>query len=208
MSFRLHVSGQFACFPRPEIVDDRVSYDAITPIAARRIFEAVYWRREIRWEIEAIHVLKPIRFGCVTQDGVLPLDPGGDSTCTIQPGQEQRARRVVLLDPAYAIEAHFELTSEDGNPAQHAKMFARAVRQKRYFREPYLGLREYSAQLTLLEEGKPPSASICEENMRCRDLGWMIHDLSRADGSLRFFRPNMVQGRISVPPSGSAELFR
>jgi CRISPR-associated protein Cas5d len=219
LPFLVHVSGRLACFPRPEFVSDRVSYDVITPIAARRILEAVYWRREMRWQIDAIHVLAPIRFGYDTMYGVRSLDPVGGSSLAGQPhefGQlrdpvplcEEGARRIVLLDPAYLIEARFEMTSAAGNPAQHTKMFARALRHGRYFREPYLGLPGYPAKLMLIEGESASNPPDRQENVEDKDLGWMVHDLSPTDGKLRFFRPQLVGGAIRVPPPESLELAR
>lgn len=219
LPFLVHVTGRLACFPRPEFVSDKVSYDVITPIAARRILEAVYWRREIRWLIDAIHVLAPIRFGYDTIDGVRSLDPIGDSILAGQlhefgqlrepvPPHDEGARRIVLLDPAYLIEARFEMTSAAGNPAQHTKMFARALRHGRYFREPYLGLPGYPAKLMLIESQSASDPPDYHDNVEEKDLGWMVHDLSPADGKLRFFRPRLVRGTIRVPPPGSLELMR
>jgi CRISPR-associated protein Cas5d len=207
MPFRLHVSGRFACFPRPEFANDRVSYDVITPIAARRILEAIYWRREIRWRVDAIHVLKPIHFGLASSADAPPLEKFGGSDSRSHAGVESGGRQVALLDPAYAIDARFELASAEGNSAQHTKMFAKAVRQGRYFRQPYLGLREYPATVALLDEEAPFPPAICQE-IEDRDLGWMIHDLSLTDGAPCFFRARMTDGRIRVPAPGSAELFR
>lgn len=207
LPFRLHVSGQMACFPRPEFASDRVSYDVITPIAARRIFEAVYWRREIRWQIDVIHVVAPIRFGYVSADGVRSLGPVSDSNLAPQ-FHRGDAQRIVLLEPAYVIDARFKMMSATGNPAQHTKMFGRALRHGRYFREPYLGLPEYPAKLTLIEGESSLVPPVCRGDLQDKDLGWMVHDLCPTDGKLRFFRPHMVRGEIRVPLPGSAPLPR
>src|SRR5690554_2161623 len=125
LGIRLHVWGERACFTRPEMKVERVSYDVITPSAARGILEAIHWKPAIRWVIDRIHVLKPIRFESIRRNEVgSKLSPGNVckamKACTtaglvtfVDDDRQQRAA-TVLRDVAYVIEAHFELTDRSG----------------------------------------------------------------------------------------------
>lgn len=190
MTFRLRVSGERACFPRPEFRRDRVTYDVLTPFAARAILDAIYWRPEIRWRVDIIHVLNPINF-----DGSIFSRP------------DIALRTTMLIDVDYVVEAHFDLLNPDtGNAAQHTKLFLKGARQGRYHHEPFLGVPGCRAELRLIEKGEPMPVA-CAVNRPTRDLGWIAHDLGEGDRrSLHFFRATMTEGAILVPPVGSVEL--
>ena len=147
---RLQVSGDHACFTRPEMKVERVSYDVMTPSAARGILEAIHWKPAIRWVIDKIHVLKPIRFqsirrnevgskvaGRKDQDGDEPRQPRG-LHLLVDEDRQQRAS-TVLADVAYVIEAHFELTDKagpDDNEGKHLDMFNRRAARGQCFHQP------------------------------------------------------------------------
>ena len=116
---KLHVWGDLACFTRPEMKVERVSYDVITPSAARGVVESIYWKPQIRWAIDRIHVLKPIRFTSLRRNEVGAKIPAGAAASAMKNGrgnlgmniEEERQQRAALLlrDVAYLIEAHFEI---------------------------------------------------------------------------------------------------
>ena len=203
----LKVWGEFACFTRPEMKVERVSYDVMTPSAARGILEAIYWKPAIRWVVDRIHVLNPVRFCNVRRNEVSGKVPMGivrramnDGTTPlelfIEDDRQQRAA-MVLRDVAYVIEAHFEFTGgEDRNPAKHKEAFERRARKGRCFHQPCLGCREFPARFELLEGPVPSSSLVSEE-----DLGWMLHDIDyRDDMKAVFFQARMVNGVIEMPP--------
>jgi CRISPR-associated protein Cas5d len=219
MPFRLHVWGERACFTRPEMKAERVSYDVITPSAARGMLEAIHWKPAIRWIVTRLHVLKPIRFEAIRRNevGARTKHPtadqmaGGDLTDlrTVAPEARQQRLTLALRDVAYVIEARFERNEaewgERDTEAGHADIFARRARRGQCFHRPSLGLREFDAHFALIErdEDMPP----CEmpEDQRDRDLGFMLHDLDYRDGRAvgsRFYRPEMRGGIIDVPPRG------
>jgi len=196
---RLHISGDFACFTRPEMKVERVSYDVITPSAARGILEAIYWKPQIRWVIDRIHVLKPIRFTNIRRNEVgtkasAPTTAAmkGETVATagvlIEDVRQQRAA-TLLRDVAYVIEAHFEILDfrfEKGGPelpatdceGKHLDMFNRRARSGQCFHHPCLGNREFPARFTLIEEGDPlPKCELPPEQLD-KDLGWMLHDIA------------------------------
>ena len=218
---RLHVWGEYACFTRPEMKVERVSYEAMTPSAARGILEAIHWRPAIRWMIDRIHVLKPIRFenlrrnelgGKIAVGNVQKAMKSGTTEglhTVIEDDRQQRAA-TLLRDVAYVIEAHFVLTSAAGvrdTEAKHLSIFNRRAVRGQCFHRPYLGTREFAADFALAEGSMPPSE--LPPNQRNRDLGWMLHDIDYGAGMLpRFFRAVMRDGVIQVPAPGANGLRR
>lgn len=211
---RLKVWGDYACFTRPEMKVERVSYDAMTPSAARGVLEAIYWKPAFRWVIDRIHVLKPIRFDSVRRNevgakmalrSVESAMAGGTSPVAlfIEEERQQRAA-LVLRDVAYVIEAHFEFTGqEDRNPAKHQEMFERRAGKGQCFHQPYLGCREFPAAFELLAGQQAPASALAGE----RDLGWMLLDLDYTAGMLpRFFHAILRDGVMTVPILTSAEV--
>jgi len=209
---KMAVWGEYALFSRMEMKVERVSYDAMTPSAARGILEAVYWKPEIRWIVDRIHVLKPIRFETVRRNELgskaslanlkkAMKDGRSPAQLFIENDRQQRAA-LILRDVAYGIEAHFEIISGEENPAKHLETFKRRARKGQCFHQPCLGCREFPAHFALPENDFPPSEIEGE-----RDLGWMLHDLDYSqDMTPRFFRAVMQDGIIEVPPSGDPEV--
>ncbi len=210
---KLKVWGDYACFTRPEMKVERVSYDVMTPSAARGILEAIYWKPSITWVIDRIHVLKPIRFDNVRRNELaskIPLttirkamkDGSTPVGMFIEDDRQQRAS-MVLRDVAYVIEANFKLNDpEDNNTAKHKEMFERRASKGQCFHQPYFGCREFPVQFELVEGNIPDStfAGKC-------DLGFMLHDIDfDNDMEARFFRAVMKDGIISVPPFESGEV--
>lgn len=207
---RLLVWGDYACFTRPEMKAERVSYDVITPSAARGIIEACHWKPAIRWIIDKIHVLNEIRFDSIRRNEVKGKIPartvgtamrGGEADlhqyASSRSEREQRAS-LILRDVAYVIEAHFELTSKatkEDTPEKHYNMARRRMSEGQCFHRPYLGCREYPAHFKLFDAEPPVSWHKGE-----RDLGWMLWDLDfDNDMAPLFFRPTMRDGVIHVP---------
>jgi len=217
---RLHVWGERALFTRPEMKVERVSYDVITPSAARGILEAIHWKPAIRWVVDSIQVLKPIRFESIRRNevgGKLSAASVGKAINAgrtdgvisyIEDDRQQRAS-TVLRDVGYVIGAHFELTDKagaDDSEGKHLDIFNRRARRGQCFQAPCLGTREFPASFALIEgEADAPCSDAVFEGER--DLGWMLHDIDFANGMTpRFFRVSMVDGRIEVPPLAADEV--
>lgn len=217
---KLLVWGDRACFTRPEMKVERVSYDLITPSAARGILEAIHWKPAIRWVIDKIQVLNPIRFESIRRNEVGSKIAAGSITKAMKAGsiaelvnyvdqdRQQRAA-TVLKGVAYVIEAHFELTEKaggDDSVGKHLDIFNRRARKGQCFHTPCFGVREFPANFRLLEENEPdiqPDSSLQGE----RDLGWMLHDFDFANNTTpKFFRAVMVDGVVVVPPFSSEEV--
>lgn len=212
---RLHAWGEWACFTRPEMKVERVSYDVMTPSAARGILEAIYWKPEIRWVIDRITVLNPIRFASIRRNEVSEKIALGTAAAVMKSGagdlgieitdfRQQRAS-LLLRRVAYLIDAHFEIASGPENAAKHLDQFKRRARRGACFTRPYLGCREFAADFALIEDDNTmplPDESLLGE----RDLGWMLHDIDFGGAKdARFFRAQMRDGVITVPArSGGA----
>ena len=180
MSVRLHLWGDFACFTRPEMKVERVSYDVITPSAARGVVEAIYWKPEIRWRIDRIHVLNPIRFTSLRRNEVASKIPAGNVARAMKAGRgslglyieddRQQRAATILRDVAYVIEARFDILAGEPNAGKHLDQFNRRARDGRCFHRPYLGCREFPADFALIEEGQP-IPEVHPELRGERDLG-------------------------------------
>jgi CRISPR-associated protein Cas5d len=220
MPIKLHVWGDHACFTRPEMKVERVSYDVMTPSAARGILEAIHWKPAILWVVDAIHVLNPIRFTSIRRNEVGAKIPAGSVKSAMIRGDtnglglavdENRQQRAstVLVSPDYVVEAHFELTEQagvDDTAAKHIAMFNRRAAAGQCFHRPYLGTREFAAHFELVE-GDMPTGDL-PPDQRNRDLGWMLHDIDHAnDHTPYFFRAALVDGVMTVPPLDSEEVI-
>jgi len=196
---------------------ERVSYDAITPSAARGILEAIYWKPQIRWVVDRIHVLRPIRFTNLRRNEVgckIPTKGAHGVGQAIKTGrgvlgiyiEEERQQRAatMLRDVEYLIEAHFDVTGGDEPSAKHYEMFKRRAEKGQCFHRPYLGCRECECHF-VWHEGDPPRGAYADEPER--DLGFMLHDIDFAnDMTPRFLRAVMRSGVIDVPPFEAAEV--
>lgn len=210
---KLKVWGDFACFTRPEMKVERVSYDVITPSAARGILEAIYWKPSIRWVVDRVHVLKPIRFtnirrnelgGRLSERTVKQAMKDGQSPVHqfIEEDRQQRAA-LLLRQVAYGVEAHFEITDNaDANAAKHYEVFKRRAQKGQCFHHPYLGCREFPAFFEWVEGDFERSPLEGEQR-----LGWMLHDLDFQRGmEPRFFNAAMKDGVIDVPAFEGGEV--
>lgn len=219
MPVKLHVEGDYACFTRPEMKVERVSYDVMTPSAARGILEAIYWKPQISWVVESIRVLKPIRFTNVRRNEVAGAIPIRNITSAMKSGrgilaqyvEEDRQQRagMILRNVSYVIEASITVRDNhdaEGNvlscpEAKHLDTFNRRARNGRAFMQPYFGCREFPVRFRLLEADSEPPEDALPNAGRNRDLGWMLHDIDFKNGMTpRFFRAALQDGLMIVPP--------
>lgn len=208
---RIRVHGPYALFTRPEMKVERVSYDVITPSAARGIIDAIYWKPAIRWVIDKIHVLNEIQFTNIRRnevsekastDNALQVMSSGNKSLYISAidSRQQRAS-MVLKNVDYVIEAHFERAEKaeaSGTDDKHYNMVLRRLRNGQYFQAPCLGTREFAARVEIIEEEQEiPKSSL----MGTRSLGWMLYDLdftNQRDIRPIFFRAEMHDGIIDL----------
>lgn len=211
-AIRLRVWGDYACFTRPEMKVERVSYDVMTPSAARGVLEAIYWKPQIRWVIDQIHVLNPIRFTNLRRNEVASKIPAGnirkamkgdaDSIGLYVEEDRQQRAAMILRDVAYGIVAHFELLDPTETLQKHFEMFKRRAVKGQYFHHPYLGCREFPCDYEWIDGDIPESPLYGQ-----KDLGFMLHDLDYENNMTpRFFRAVMDNGIIDVPPLDGSEV--
>lgn len=210
MSILVEVWGDYACFSRPEMKVERVSYDVMTPSAARGLLEAIYWHPGLTWVIDRIHVCSPIRFTNIRRNEVKDtislkkaetiLKNGGDFYLSTSESIQQRAA-MVLRDVHYVIEAHFQMTakaSPSDNPGKFRDIMRRRLEKGQFYHQPYFGVREFPANFRPCQTIPPCPESLCGEV----DLGWMLLDLDYQDPqniTPKFFRAVLRDGVLEVP---------
>lgn len=208
---KIRVSGDYALFTRPEMKVERVSYDIITPSAARGIIEAIYWKPAIRWVIDKIHVLKDIEFTNIRRNEVSEKASESEARrrmngTTTEPmylsatdNRQQRAA-LVLKNVEYIIEAHFDMTDKAGDEdtkEKHYNIVLRRLRKGQHFHAPCLGTREFGAKVELIED----DASIPTSPLGDLELGWMLHDLDFSDSEdikPQFFKASLKKGVLDL----------
>lgn len=203
----LRIWGDYACFTRPEMKVERVSYDVITPSAARGIIEAIHYKPAIRWVIDEIQIIKPIQFSNIRRNEVSSVISTGTINSAIKgkdpniylnttKDRQQRAT-LMLKEVEYIIKAHFEMTGkggEDDTPEKHYNIFLRRARSGQCFNQPYLGCREFPANFELVE------SQLHHPIGETKDLGYMLYDIDFKNNMQPvFFRAYMEEGIIKIP---------
>jgi len=208
-TLRLRVWGENACFTRPEMKVERVSYDVMTPSAARGVLEAILWKPAICWQVEQIDVLNPICWESVRRNEVGALMSPRTDGLFIEDQRQQRAG-MFLRNVAYTIHACFWMTDRagpDDNVTKFEEMFLRRACKGQCFNQPYLGCREFSACFEPIRNQPLP-----EPIPETRDLGWMLFDLKHDDKADKgghvhtctqdcrpsFFRAFLENGRLNL----------
>jgi len=186
--FQVEIWGDYACFSRPELKVERVSYEAITPGAARGILEAILWKPAIRYIIDCIEICAPIRFENIRRNEVNSKIPYGNIQNAEQKlldrslylsASDDRAQRaaMVLRDVRYVVSAHFEMTDKagpDDNPGKFISMLLRRLTGGQNYHTPYLGTREFPANIRLIADGDARPSPISDS----RSLGLMLYDIN------------------------------
>jgi CRISPR-associated protein Cas5d len=213
---KFRVWGDYACFTRPEMKVERVSYDVMTPSAARGILEAIYWKPAIKWTIDKIHVINPIKFTNVRRNEVsevlkLPnikrAMEKSEQLFIIAPENRHQRAALVLKDVDYVIEAHFDLNlekcGETDTIEKHYNIVIRRLRQGQCFNHPSLGTREFGASFEIIEDDE----AITKSNLSGEiDLGYMLFDMNFTLDDTKtkqtvkpsFFRAKLIDGVLDL----------
>lgn len=231
-TFCLDVKGDYACFTRPEMKVERVSYDVITPSAARAIFSAIFWKPAIKWNVKKIEILKPIKWISVRRNEVGAV--AAKTPIMIEDARQQRAG-LFLRDVHYRIYAEMEfipvkdrvkttretpevlidseeqqIVRKDENPGKYHAMFERRAKKGQCFNQPYLGCREFSCDFKFISESDLENE--IKENPPVEwtsDLGFMLYDMDFSDPNdikPAFFRAQIKNGVLEVPAWESEEV--
>ncbi|MCD8237030.1 MAG: type I-C CRISPR-associated protein Cas5c [Prevotellaceae bacterium] len=216
----LEVWGNWACFTRPELKVERVSYDVITPSAARAIFEAIFWKPAIHWQVTKIEVLNPIKWATIRRNEVGAV--AGKSPIFIEDKRQQK-NTLLLQDVRYRIYAKLVFIpvkgrsdkafakhqpGDDENPMKYYQMFERRALQGQCFTQPYLGCREFAANWKSIYDTEQLAPPLAED----RDFGIMLYDMDFEGNPQKpdamFYRAKMEHGVIVVPDKDSEEVLR
>lgn len=232
-SFCIEVWGDFACFTRPEMKVERVSYDVITPSAARGIFQSIFWKPAIEWRIEKIEILNPIKWFSIRRNETAKLmSPQKNGIFIEDDNIRQQKSALLLREVRYRLHAKQEfippskrikvikplpeylmeeeeivLSKKDENPGKYHAIFERRAKKGKCFSQPYLGCREFSCNFCFVEEGDLKTETIKET----RDLGFMLYDMDYSDPQNiipMFFRAVIKDGIIYVPPVESGDVYK
>lgn len=212
---RIRIRGDAACFTRPELKTERVSYEVMTPSAARGVLEAILWKPAIRWRIQRIHVLAPIRFGQIKRNEVAKrLSEGSNHAAYFADEDRVQRNTLYLRDVDYVVEARFEMTDQAGpedTPAKFAEMFERRLSKGQHFHQPYLGCREFPAHV----EPAPAQWTTAPDLTGIKPLGLVLWDIEHSTKGTRlvdgqrvhvcdgcrpvFFEAKLEDGVLEVP---------
>lgn len=219
MPISLEVWGDYACFTRPEMKTERVSYDVITPSAARGLLESIYWHPGLRWVIDRIRVCAPIRFTNLRRNEVKSTVSARSARTMMERGKgelylvtsqdiQQRAA-MLLRDVRYVIDAHFDMThqaSASDNDGKFQDIIKRRIKRGQFYSQPYFGCREFPAHFKACETPPP-----CPEELKgVHDLGYMLWDLDYSDSeniAPLFFRAVLRDGLLEIPTRDSGEVI-
>lgn len=204
MSMLIEVWGDYACFSRPEMKTERVSYDIITPSAARGLVEAIYWHPGMKYHIDRIYLLNPVRFTNIRRNEVkstllssaaLSAAKGGTAPVLYTSADIQQRAALVLQDVHYVIECHFTMTDKAApgdNPGKFQDILRRRLNKGQCYHQPCFGCREFPANFREWHAGEPiPALPVTQ------DLGFMLYDLDYTDPENvqpQFFRAKLVDG--------------
>ena len=218
MAIQVEVCGEYACFTRPEMKTERVSYDCMTPSAARGLLESIFWHPGLRYVIDRIHVCAPMCFTNIRRNEVKDtisarrvktvMERGTGELYLAAPESIQQRAAMVLRDVHYVIDAHFDMTKNaapSDNPGKFQDIIKRRLERGQCYSMPYFGTREFSAHFRRCTELPP-----CPEELKgTRDLGWMLWDMDYSDPqniTPKFFRASLVDGVMTVPAPESMEV--
>ncbi len=208
MSIKVEVWGDYACFSRPEMKVERVSYDVMTPSAARGLLESIFWHPGLRWVIDKIYVLSPIKMTNIKRNevkakilagNVKSAMAGGRTELLLSTSDEIQQRSALVLQKVrYVISAHFEITqnaAQSDNPGKFQDIIKRRLRKGQCYHQPYFGCREFPAAFREWQGGEIPTID------ESRDLGFMLWDMDysdRTDIRPQFFRAKLEKGVLHL----------
>ena len=209
---RVEVKGEFACFSRPEFKAERVSYDVITPSAARGLLESVFWHPGMRYIVDKIYLLSEISFANIKRNEVASkvsasnvqkvINSGKGALYLATPLDIQQRATMLLKDVHYIIEAHFNMTEKANatdNTGKFQEMLKRRLRKGQNYHQPYLGCRDFPAQVSLFEgDVNTLKLAYADED---KDLGFMLYDMDYSDKdniTPMFFRAILKNGVIDL----------
>ncbi len=209
-TYCLEVTGEFACFTRPEMKVERVSYDVITPSAARAVFESILWKPAIRWQILKIEVLKPLRWINLRRNEVASVvstrnvqtamkNGSGQLGIYVEDDRQQRAS-LFLRDVQYRLHAQLHIlpdAGENNTPAKFHEMFTRRAEKGQCVNQPYLGCREFACGFRLIDTPEQEPAPISDD----MELGWMLYDMDFTDPASpqpQFFKASLQRGVLDL----------
>lgn len=210
---RLKVTGEFACFTRPDLKVERMSYPCMTPSAARGILEAILWKPEFQWYIRKVIVLNPIKFASIKRNEISKKQNPKGEPIEITENRVQR-NSIVLKDVGYIIEASVFVdedliikTKGNGHPVtvkKYREMFERRVKKGQCWHQPSLGTREFAADFSLPDEQDTPLDITYPIGSMLYD---MYYDLKGNATPLFFYDVAIKNGILECPEDKATQML-
>jgi CRISPR-associated protein Cas5d len=220
--FCLEISGDFACFTRPEMKVERVSYDIITPSAVRAVFESILWKPAIRWQPEKIEVLAPIRWTTIRRNEVGSKLSAANVKSAMQRGTPAPSRSTwkrsgssapafLLRDVRYRITASLVMTERAGvgdNPQKFAEMFVRRAERGSASTSRISAAASLPATFVLLRPAKkrPRFQRNCAGIGTWAGCSTISTSAMQTSPQPRFFQAHMKDGVVKIPSWDSEEV--
>lgn len=220
MSIQVEAWGDYACFTRPEMKTERVSYDVITPSAARGLIESIFWHPGLSWKIDRIRICKPILFTSIRRNEVKAVANARTARTVMERGTGelyitasesiQQRTALILQNVRYIIEAHFEMTDRAApgdNCGKFQDIITRRIAKGQFYSKPYFGCREFPAHFKPCKEVPPCPDELADKTI---DLGYMLWDMDYSDPehiTPLFFRASLKNGVLEVPTRDSGEVI-
>lgn len=200
---RVKVTGDFACFTRPDLKVERMTYPCMTPSAARGILDSILWKPEFQWWIHRIIVLNPIKFFSVKRNEINAKQ--GKTPIVIE---ERRAQRnsIVLKNVAFIIEASVYQKEFDPKnpPKKYAEMFKRRIKKGQCWRRPYLGTREFAAEFYVPDGSEQPIQEIVPIGSMLFDI---FYDINGKPSPLFFYDVALINGVLECPKTENEKMM-
>ena len=213
--------GAFACFTQPSAKVERVTYPVPTPSAIRGLISAIYNKpEEMHYQVKKIEVMNPIQYIDIKRNEIRSKIKNPDNV--IYTSEDRTQRHSLLLKDVYyriTIEVIVRDSTQDRiMPIGIQRQILDRIEKGKCFRQPYLGIKEFMAFVSLPDENMKP----INESM---DLGIMLYDIFdissteklntskkqyNADTVVQrsFYHPHMINGVINIPDYDSFEVYK
>lgn len=200
---RVKATGDFACFTRPDLKVERMTYPCMTPSAARGVLDSILWKPEFQWWVHRIIVLNPLKFFSVKRNEIVAKQ--GEKPIVIdelksdgKPKYRTQRTSIILKDVAYIIEASVYQKEFDSKnpPKKYAEMFKRRVKKGQCWRRPYLGTREFAAEFYATDGSEQPLQDILPIGSMLFDV---FYDAKGKPSPLFFYDVAVINGVLECP---------
>lgn len=209
---RVKVTGDFACFTRPDLKVERMTYPCMTPSAARGVLDSILWKPEFQWWVHRILVLNPVKFFSVKRNEIVAKQ--GDKPIVVdelktdgKPKYRTQRTSIILKDVAYIIEASIHQKEFDfkNPPKKYVEMFKRRIKKGQCWRRPYLGTREFAAEFFATDGSEQLIQGVIPIGSMLFDI---YYDANRKPSPLFFYDVAVDNGVLECPKAENEKMMQ